>query len=605
MAGRCRPACPIPTGHYSGRVTTASPPESLAALDSNQRRRRRVSAWSGLGVAMALFAALAPALGWLELSNGIEQLHAATVLEIRRTGNWLVPTLNGRERINKPPLPAWMSAAAVTDRTMELVSSLSRADRDVGFARLAWETRWPIALAGCLMLVAVFDLGATLASRRVGLAAAIVAGTSLLFLRYVRLGSTDVPLALWVATANAMLARALFRRQLWLGIVGAGAALGLAFMCKGPVALLQTLVPLGVWAGVDWRGRRSRSPADASQLDGPPLGRHSMLLPVLASIALFLAIILPWPLTVLQNRPEAVRLWKAEITREGATDHEYGPIYSYLSLIPNLLPWLPAIGVGLFLSLRSSERTARRNAQCHRRYMLPFYWLVVPIIVMSLFRDKHERYLLPLLPAAAIFGGRGLVMLVSKPSRWLGLQLALIAAAAIALPILGLMPSVVGRSDGSALFGSALGVMALLLALAATAAMFLLRVRKPVVSLGVSVMTLLAVNALALWGYAHTAAGQSEMRPIAERILDRDPRAVVGYCDPRKDPKPMPPDIAIFLNRAVEQVDSDFLTRRTDRPADVLVMLQRENEPPPAPPGWKSFAAEPYGKRFWHALSRQ
>ncbi|MDB5296806.1 MAG: family glycosyltransferase, partial [Phycisphaerales bacterium] len=204
--------------------------------------------WAGWAVAVLAFAAIAPLLGRLELANGIEVIHAATVLEMRRPGGtWLTPTLNGTPRVKKPPLPAWVGALAVTDRTMAGVGSLDPTARAAAYDRLAWEIRWPALLAGCLAAAATFDLGRTIGGRRVGLAAAVVAVTSLLFLRFVRLASTDVHLFLWVAAADALLARAALRRQGW-AVVAAGAAVGLAVMCKGPVAVLQTIVPLGAWA---------------------------------------------------------------------------------------------------------------------------------------------------------------------------------------------------------------------------------------------------------------------------------------------------------------------------------------------------------------------
>ena len=36
----------------------------------------------------------------------------------------------------------------------------------------------------------------------------------------------------------------------------------------------------------------------------------------------------------------------AEITREGATDHDFDPIWTYLNFLPNLTPWLPVFLVG-------------------------------------------------------------------------------------------------------------------------------------------------------------------------------------------------------------------------------------------------------------------
>ena len=574
----------------------------------------------------------------LELANGIEELYAATVMEMNRGGPWVVPTLYGRPRIAKPPLPAWCGGLAVSADTMAGVASPDPAARAAAFARLAWQVRWPALLAGCLLLVATYDLGRSVGGRRVGLAAAIVAATSFLFLRYARLGTADVYLGLFVAAANAAAARALLRRQRWRGVVGTGAALGLAFMCKGPVCLVQTLLPLAAWAGAVAWSRRPAQPAGREPADR----RAGFFAPALVAFAVFLLVALPWPIVVLRSLNGAWNLWRREVTREGATDHEYGPVWSYLSLLPNLLPWLPMflLGVGLVFrrgwapsrSGTSRWRGALRGATAHRGYLLALLLLLVPLVVMSLVRDKSERYLMPVLPAAAVLAGRGMVaVLAAARSKRaarpvavavLSLQLGLVAALLLALPIVGLGRFAVARADGRPWFGWPLGLAALAGGAAVVATMFAVARRgRPALAVGLAAAGLLAANALLIWGYKDDPAGRAEMRPIADRILARHPDPVVVYSDPQK---PLPPDLPIYLNRVVRNVRPAVAARATTRPAgtpaaagepaspgwpdgrtpDVVVMLQRENAPPPALPGWRPFAKEPYKKRFWHALER-
>src|SRR3954447_24398261 len=76
-------------------------------------------------VAVAFFAALGPTLQWVEFSNSMENLNVATVLEMHRGGPRLVPTLEGKPRIEKPPLTAWVTALGVRGSTL---SHLDEAD---------------------------------------------------------------------------------------------------------------------------------------------------------------------------------------------------------------------------------------------------------------------------------------------------------------------------------------------------------------------------------------------------------------------------------------------------------------------------------------------
>src|SRR5205814_1430085 len=54
--------------------------------------------------------------------------------------------------------------------------------------------------------------------------------------------------ALWVTAANFFLAKALLENKRWLPILFAAAAMALAFISKGPVSLLQTLLHFAFFA---------------------------------------------------------------------------------------------------------------------------------------------------------------------------------------------------------------------------------------------------------------------------------------------------------------------------------------------------------------------
>src|SRR4051812_50126545 len=97
----------------------------------------RLSFVAALGIAALVFAAVAPTLSWLEFSSGSENLVVEAVLEMRRGGPWLIPTLAGAPRTSKPPLPTWICATFVPHNSVAALSD--RAMRDAAYRRLAWE----------------------------------------------------------------------------------------------------------------------------------------------------------------------------------------------------------------------------------------------------------------------------------------------------------------------------------------------------------------------------------------------------------------------------------------------------------------------------------
>src|SRR5687767_4397568 len=96
---------------------------------------------AALLVATSFFVAVAPTLPWLEfnLSASMEQLVVATSLEIRRTGKWLVPELEGEPRVAKPPLASWIAAAAIRESTLAELDSRDPLTRQAAYERLAWD----------------------------------------------------------------------------------------------------------------------------------------------------------------------------------------------------------------------------------------------------------------------------------------------------------------------------------------------------------------------------------------------------------------------------------------------------------------------------------
>src|SRR3954447_10005456 len=101
---------------------------------------------AALGIAALVFAAVAPTLPWLKFPSGSENLVVETVLEMRRGGPWLVPTLERQPRTQKPPLPAWVTAAAARPATVAALADRDPDRRAAAYERLAWEVRWPALL---------------------------------------------------------------------------------------------------------------------------------------------------------------------------------------------------------------------------------------------------------------------------------------------------------------------------------------------------------------------------------------------------------------------------------------------------------------------------
>ncbi len=312
--------------------------------------------------------------------NEIQRLEPP--VEMAERGDWVVPTLDDKLYLAKPPLVYWMIGAAYA----------------VG-GRNPLAARIPIALAVLLAAGLLAWMGRREEGGNAGWWAAIL----LLSAYYVRERSQEAELdpVLMTAVLGMVYAqwRAL-RTPRWLGpaLIG-GAASGAAWLLKGPV-----VVPFLVTAAVV-----------AAGTERPPWRRW------LASTAVVLglgaAIILPWALAVI-HRLGWETVWSTlqieSLSRfSTASRINSGPVWFYVpQLALGFLPWTWLIGFWLSRDYRGRRRE-RGSA------FIPFAGLfaAATVVVFSLMKGKETEYLLPLFPFLALLGGSVLEWMTRSPAR--------------------------------------------------------------------------------------------------------------------------------------------------------------------------------------------
>ncbi len=346
-----------------------------------------------------------PGLGSRDLWNPDEPRYAEVTREMRQTGDYLVPHLNGEVYAHKPPLFFWV---------VSLFAAV-RGGVDETAARL------PSAWAAVGALVVVFLLGDRLFGRRAAWYSALAFGSSLAVLHQARVGQIDMLLTFLVALAMLFWVRGHFDGRAgyyWLFF----ATLGLATLAKGPAGLLPPL--LAVVAFLLVTGQRGE------------LRRMRIGLGLALSAGVALAWFVPaamaagrdylWQMTVYQNLERYFSTVELDITR----GHHH-PFYYYLVVVPvMLLPWsifLPAT-VAVARRLESTER---------RGFLFALWWVAATLVFFSLSASKRHVYVLTMMPGAALMIGLALER-ASEPAarlgRWLSAPLTALVVAACLLP---------------------------------------------------------------------------------------------------------------------------------------------------------------------------
>jgi 4-amino-4-deoxy-L-arabinose transferase-like glycosyltransferase len=537
------------------------------------RTRRSLWRWPlihWLLLSVACFAAIAPTLSWPEFTGGMENFNVATAMETVRDGHWLLPYLQGEPRTKKPPLTQWITA-------LGLLTSHSK----------PWGARWPSLMMASLTLPAVYEIGRIVGGRKLALLSALICGSSFLFLKFAHQASYDIHLALWVTLCNLCITSAIFRRRWILGFSAAGIALGLALMTKGPVAILQTIVPALLW--ICWRRLRRQSLSLEAD-------RNRLLLGASIGAAVSLTISLPWTIWVLHKLPGLPRQWAAEVmlSVESKFEQRIG-WHSYLVFIPDMFPWLLWFGAGLWLAVKAKA--------LNPRLQLVFFGLLTPVLVMTFFPERRDRYLLPMIGPAAIISAWAMLRTLVRLRRQfgaagevvIGLQWGMLVLVAVALPVAG--ATSFRRADGGHWFSLAFAAVAIFagLWLIFCAARICGGSWKGVAAASFAVM--LFAHGLNLYGYAQSREGRSEAKVFVARILQRVPDAQFLNANHRGCPL----EFAIYLDRVVPTVKEKTDLQGGRQP---LVVFDRERELPASPPGFRLLDSMIINKERWNAYVR-
>lgn len=383
--------------------------------------------------------ALSWSLGGHRLLDPDEGRNAEIAREMVRSGDFVVPHLDGLPYLDKPVV--YFAAAALSMAALGPTETAAR-------------------LPALLFTLASIVLVIRWARRRWGPEAGLIAGIALatmpLVLAFARETIFDSTLAFFLTLA--VLAFADDRPVL------AWAAIALGGLTKGPVAIAVPLLAIVPFA----------------LLTGRPLRR------VFAwrGLVVFLLIALPWFLAVTLRHPEFpeyafVRETFQRVTTRGF--HRTAPFWYYLPIVlVGAFPWvIPALAQARQWRWLWAARTVNPVAQ---DAILLLSWMIGPLIFFSLNQSKLPHYVLPLLPAVALAAARGL----SRRGIGLGVRAYVPVALLLGLGLVTLTvwfpaPISLTPAEKAALPGAAL---ALGLVLAASALTVAVAVRRDAPSLG-------------------------------------------------------------------------------------------------------------------------
>lgn len=290
----------------------------------------------------------------------MESRNLVTAREMVETGEWLVPTMNGELRLEKPPLPTWVSA---------VVESVS--PDDIAAQRA-------VASLFGVMLVVFFYLLCRDVFRVDPVIAVILLCSCYQFMLMARTVSWDIYTHAFMLGGIYFLVRAVNGRgRQWWRFCLAGLFAGLSVMSKGPVSLFALFLPFLLAWGI--------------------FGRPSMRgkwLPVGVMVLVTIVVGCWWYAYIHIFHADE---WQAVMAKETG---------SWLNR--NVRPWhyywkfFLEAGVWALLLVTSIIMVLRRGFRGDRSRLVPVMWMLFCLVLLSCMPEKKTRYLLPLLIPAAV-----------------------------------------------------------------------------------------------------------------------------------------------------------------------------------------------------------
>ncbi len=361
------------------------------------------------------FLLLLPVVLFLPAMPIDETRYLAVAWEMHLHGNYLVPHLNGAPYSDKPPLLFWLINIGWLFAGMNV-----------------WVVRFGILMASLVSLLLFRRL-----SVRLGASGTFARNATLLLLGmlYFALFSSaimfDVILTTWVLVAMHG-ALDLDQRRWWRGIGMVGLAFGLGILTKGPVVLLDAGMVL---LFAPWWSETARSQ--------PGRWYGAMLLGVLIGAAIALAWAIPAAIAGGHKYADAIFLHQT-VDRMSKSFAHRRPLWWYFMVMPLMvLPWT--------LAVRASWRTWWHSLNTTKLARFAVAWFVPTFVAFCLVSGKQPHYMLPLLPALALYLAEVLSHDDSRlRGRLFGMLLLSVATALAAMPYLAAHAHEIGWVDAFA-----------------------------------------------------------------------------------------------------------------------------------------------------------
>ncbi|WP_104734359.1 ArnT family glycosyltransferase [Hanstruepera ponticola] len=321
--------------------------------------KKLVDSYPVLTLCLIFLLILLPNLEVLDVTI-MEARNFITAREMLTDNNWLLTTMNGEARYEKPPLPTWLTAISAAFFGVKSVFAM----------------RLPAALFVILLVVFVFKISRGLTQNNTfAFRNALIAGSSFYIIGIIIEAPWDIFTHGFMCVTIYFLFQFLEQKKFHVKYAFlASLFIGCSFLSKGPVSLYALLLPFLLAYGFTFKYK--------------PLPKK--LIAIVSILVIGILIGGWWYLYVRAYDPETF----AAITEKETgnwSSYNVRPFYYYWSFFTQSGIWtIPAFISLLYPYLKSRVKNLKA-------YQFSLLWTLLAVILLSLIPEKKSRYLMPVL----------------------------------------------------------------------------------------------------------------------------------------------------------------------------------------------------------------
>ena len=309
--------------------------------------------------------------------NIMEARNFTTAREMLHDGNWLLTTLNGEARYQKPPLPTWITALSASIFGLKSLFAM----------------RLPAAIMALILVLFSYKFSVKLLQNKAyAFVSSLILATSFYVVSAGRDGNWDIftHAFMMVCIYQLFLLFTQDHKKYQRALIAAF-FFGFSFMSKGPVSFYALLLPFLISFGVVYKFKDFKS----------------RLIPLLMFLIVGLLVSGWWHWYTYTFDPETV----AEITKREAanwTGYNVRPFYYYWSFFTQSGVWTIPAFIGLLYPYLKNKVVDKKG------YLFTFLWTMASLVLLSIIPEKKSRYLLPVLIPLAMNTGFYIDYLIRK-----------------------------------------------------------------------------------------------------------------------------------------------------------------------------------------------